>query len=206
MQAFQLKIIESVAPETLFEKFKTAYKTYQIPQEVGLTPKVIANYDQAKNNYCTAFGSAGCTTCNTWKLFTNEYITEWASKYIQPWGLASMMVISEKFAKEHGYRSKPINIDSIEAKTLLDAGYALVVSLTAPSEFWTQGTKTGKAVGLFSWKPFTHTVYLERNKGRDYLQNSWGSLIAVGLWNQIHVELPDLLKNKYIRPLSVVIY
>lgn len=53
-----------------------------------------------------------------------------------------MMVISEKFAKEHGYKSKPINIGSIEAETLLNAGYALVVSLTAPSEFWTQGTKT----------------------------------------------------------------
>jgi|GEM_PF-3121192 len=101
MKQFELELIESFAPETLFEKFKTAYTSYQTPTEVGLTPKKIANYDQKKNPYCTAYGSAGCTTYNTGKIFTNEYIAEWASKYISPNGVASMMNISEKFAKEH---------------------------------------------------------------------------------------------------------
>lgn len=53
MKAFELEIIKSVAPETLFEKFKTAYTSYQTPTEIGLTPRLIANYDQAKNNFCT---------------------------------------------------------------------------------------------------------------------------------------------------------
>jgi len=83
MKQFKLELIQSVAPETLFEKFKTQYKSWT-PEEIQFTPRIVGGYDQAKNNYCTAFASAGCTTYNTGQIFTNEYITEWASKYIKP--------------------------------------------------------------------------------------------------------------------------
>ncbi len=206
MKAFKLELIQSVAPETLFEKFKTQYKAYWTPEEIQFTPRVIGWYDQAKNNYCTAFASAWCTTYNTWQVFTNEYITEWASKYIKPEGVASMMNISERFAREHWYFSKPINIASIEAETLLNAWYALVISTVAPEWFWKQWVTMWKATWLFTWDIFTHSVYLFREKDRDYIGNSWESLTKSGFWNKIHVELPDLIKNKYIRPISVVIF
>jgi len=110
MQAFQYKVINAVAPESYSDKVKAYFHTWRQPEEIGITPQIIANYDQKKNNFCTGFGSAGCCTYNTGIKFTNEYIAEWCLKYIDPEGLASMITIAQKFASEHGCQSKILNV------------------------------------------------------------------------------------------------
>lgn len=96
----QVQLINGVRNyETLPEKVRAYFST--VPELTGNPHKVLGNYDQARNNFCTAFASAGCYTYNTGKVLTNEYIEEWARKYIQPDGLASASVIAQQFAKDH---------------------------------------------------------------------------------------------------------
>lgn len=55
MHAFNLKIIDAVAPESYSDKVKAYFQSWRKLEEVGITPQIIANYDQEKNNFCTGF-------------------------------------------------------------------------------------------------------------------------------------------------------
>lgn len=101
MQALKIETISGVSPLSYADKIQAFFSRPVQVDTLGITSKVLGNYDQKKNPFCTGYASAGCTTYNTGQKFTNEYIEQWCRKYISPTGIASLFTIAEFFARDH---------------------------------------------------------------------------------------------------------
>lgn len=201
----QVQLINGVRNyETLPEKVRAYFST--VPELTGNPHKVLGNYDQARNNFCTAFASAGCYTYNTGKVLTNEYIEEWARKYIQPDGLASASVIAQQFAKDHWVRFKSFQLNSKETSTLLRYQYSIIVSTIAPLGLWNKALRSWQFNTIEEGSPMNHAVHYSIGKDGEYIHNSWYKLTQQGFYNDFKTTREWLLLNRYIRPLCFIIY
>lgn len=209
MKALQIETISWVAPLSVYDKIQTYFSRPVQVDSLGLTPKILGNYDQKKNPFCTWFASAWCTTFNTGQIFTNDYIEQWCRNYITPNGIASLFTIAEHFARDHGYDIKKHIKLTRDGKVLLDNDYALMVSTNAPKKFWESALRTGKAIWDFgSAEIFDHAIYIRRDRStkKTYLENSWHEMTLLWFHNTIEIDLDDMLARKYIVPSGAIIY
>lgn len=208
MQALKIETISAVAPLSFAERIQSFF-TRPIPEStLGLTPRTLGNYDQKKNPFCTAFASAWCTTYNTGRIFTNEYIEEWAAKYIKPQWVASLYLIAEWFARDHNLDIKKfIPIGKPEWRVLLDHEFSIAISTNCPKKWWESALRLWRAIGDFWYEEqFDHAVYIHRVAGTDYLENSWYKMTEQWFFNSIVIDIEDMLKRKYIVPNGVLLY
>lgn len=208
MQALKIELIQWVAPISFSDKIQTYFSRPVQVDSLGITPKILGNYDQKKNPFCTGFASAWCTTYNTGRIFTNEYIEEWCRWYIAPNGIASLFNIAERFAETHDLQIKK-HVSIRDIKILLDNDYAIAISTRAPMKFWERWIKTGIAKGDFGNADiFQHAIYIRRDKrlGKTYIENSWYGLREKGFFNTIEIDLDDMLARKYIVQQGLIIY
>lgn len=205
----QIQIINWVRNyETLPEKVRAYFST--VPELTGNPHRVLGNYDQGKNPYCTAFAAAWCYTYNTWIKLTNEYIEKWASKYITPNGVAAAAVIAQHFARDHWVRYKSFYLESKEAQTILRYQYAVIVSTRAKSGLWAKALKTGRFLTIEPWETFQHAVFMSLGTTDgvfgDVLHNSWYKYTELGFYNDFTTDRKWLLLNKYVGTLCWIIY
>ena len=110
--------------------------------DVGVnTIRTIMPYDQKKNPYCTAFGSAGMYTYNRGKKFTNEQISAWFETFSK--SSKPAWVTTKRFAEWVGARWLSFSLKDKNVQLLLQAGYAIGVSTLCPAEFWADGIRDG---------------------------------------------------------------
>ena len=201
----QIQIINWVRNyETLPEKVRAYFST--VPELTGNPHRVLGNYDQKKNPYCTAFASAGCYTYNTWIKLTDDYIEKWASKYITPTGVASASYIAQQFAKDHNVRFKSFQLNSKETSTLLRYQYSIIISTVAPVWLWHKALTTGQFNTVETGDTFQHAVHYSIGKDWEYIHNSWYKLTEQGFYNDFKTTRDWLLLNKFARPLCFIIY
>lgn len=208
----QIKIINWVRNyETLPEKVRAFFST--VPELTGNPHRVLWNYDQGKNPYCTAYAAAGCYTYNTGIKLTNEYIEEWAKKYITPTGVASAAFIAQQFAKDHWVKFKSFYLNSREVDTILRYQYSIIVSTIAPVGLWNKALRDGEFLSIQNGEPLQHAVHLSTGittnltvSHGEVLHNSWHKLTEQGFFNDFKTDRTWLLLNKYVRPLCYIIY
>lgn len=177
--------------------------------DVGVnTIRTIMPYDQKKNPYCTAFGSAGMYTYNRGKKFTNEQIFAWCDPILK-WNWAASARITRLFADWVGARWMSFSLRDANVQTLLQAWYALGVSTLCPALFWADGVRDG-VVDLKTYEQdemMGHFLFLIRKNGKDYLVNSWGRY-ETEFWmhNTYEVDIQNMIDKKLIRDVCFFIY
>lgn len=206
----QIQIINWVRNyENVPEKVRAYFST--VPELTGNPHRVLGNYNQDKDPYCTAFASAACYTYNTGIKLTNEYIKKWAEKYIKPNWVASADYISRMFARDHWVRHKAFYLDSKETDTILRYQYSVIISTIAPSGLWNKALRTGEFRSIELWETFQHAVNMSTGITNqveywDVIHNSWYKLTEQGFYNDFRTDRKWLLLNKYVRPLCYIIY
>lgn len=57
MQALKIETITGVAPLSYYEQIRTHFSRALQLDGLGITAKILGNYDQGKNNFCTGFAA-----------------------------------------------------------------------------------------------------------------------------------------------------
>jgi len=179
----------------------------KVPDVWVNTIRTIMPYDQKKNPYCTAFGSAGMYTYNRGKKFTNEQISAWFETFSK--SSKPAWVTTKRFAEWVGARWLSFSLKDKNVQLLLQAGYAIGVSTLCPAEFWADGIRDG-VVNQKNYEQnemMGHFLFLIRKWGKDYLVNSWGKYeTEYGMYNTYEVDVQNMIDRWLIRDTCFFIF
>jgi hypothetical protein len=166
--------------------------------------KKIVPYDQKKNPYCTVYACFWAYTYNTGKVFTPEYIFEYADRLLK-WKWANTARITRQFAKDFWCKYDSVRVLWTDYDRYRKAGYALVFSTQCPPAFWQDGVDDGVVQGIYTIdKTFWHAIYgIEADY--DYLVNSWGNYEKDGKHNTYRVDMENMLKEHQVDPYCFLI-
>lgn len=189
--------INGVGKESVIDKLKALFKSVpSLKPSVGL----LRHYNQGKDWTCTSFATAGAITYNTGIITTDNAITQWAKDH--NWNvLWPLGQVAKVYSEEHWNTCIALNLDSGEAKKILEAGYALIVSTRCPTGFFKAWLTTGDARWKHIGEPFAHAMYIIQNNRHQYIVNSWGKYISQGMYNKYEISLDEMLILWYVRKL-----
>lgn len=177
-----------------------------VSNKIGMCPdlppnphKVIANYNQVVDGHCTIFAAFWALAYNTGKVFRNLRVKNTAVVHCNPQcsPLEAVNIICKEFwLKFCALRDE-------EAEKALSLGYALVISIIAPSEMIVDWIRDGVIDGTYNRDIRRSHALLEVKEGEYYLINSLGDYVKKGYYNKYRLtkeQLESIIKsqNKYL--------
>lgn len=177
-----------------------------VSNKIGMCPdlppnphKVIANYNQVVDGHCTIFAAFWAMAYNTGKVFKNLRVKNTAVVHCNP--QCSPLEAVNIICKEFWLKFCALRDD--EAEKALTLGYALVISILAPSEMIIDWIRDWVIDGNYNRDIRRSHAILEVKEGEYYLINSLGDYVKKGYYNKYKLtkeQLESIVKsqNKYL--------
>ena len=163
------------------------------------THKITPNYNQKIDWHCTIFACFTAMAYNIGLVFKNLRVQNTAKKYCNP--ACNMLEATNILKKEFNLKSCVLRDE--EAEKALSLGYALVITIIAPSELIVDGIRDW----VIDWEytkdiSKSHALCLIKEKDY-YLINSLWDYTKKGFYNQYKISKEQLWKilksqNKYL--------
>lgn len=169
-------------------------ETISRPQEttIELPPnphKLVTNYSQKVSGHCGFFAAFCCASYNSGNKYTDRMIANVAKRFCDP--NYPIQFAFKEVGKEYNYKVEIVRGET--AQKLLRDGYALGISIKAPTEMIIDGIYDGRIDGEYSFdasKP--HSIAVRFIDGEYELMNSLGDMFKRGRHNQYRISKKQL--------------